>query len=46
MKTTISITIDVELLQELKKLADNNFTSVSQEIRNIIRVYLKEHSND
>lgn len=46
MKTTISITIDEELLTQLKLLADTNFTSVSQEIRNIIRVYLKEHVND
>jgi len=41
LKEKISITIDGDLLEELKKLAENDDRSLSQYINIILRKYVK-----
>jgi len=41
LKEKISITIDGDLLEELKKLAENDDRSLSQYINIILRKYIK-----
>ena len=42
LKTKVSITLDSELIEKIKKLAEEDDRSFSQYINLIIRDYLKE----
>ena len=46
LKEKISITIDTDLLQELKTEAENDDRSLSQYINLILRKYVKEKSSE
>lgn len=43
MKKTISLQLDVELIEKLKKLAENDSTSLSSIVRRIIIKYFKDY---
>lgn len=46
LKEKISITIDTDLLQELKAQAESDDRSLSQYINLILRKYVKEKSSE
>ncbi len=45
LKQKISITIDEDILQKIKELAENDDRSLSQYINLILKEYLKDNNN-
>lgn len=45
LKQKISITIDEDILQKIKELAENDDRSLSQYINLVLKEYLKDNDN-